>query len=587
MDKIASISEDVFKILELNREVEMSKGNDFSFALRRSNMWNKLDKGYWFYGNKNYIALSFWSGMDWVCRTPNIFFSISSDEKTSLSITCRDSLKKIEIIKELFVEKLNLKPNGIDSWSKEYDFIHYKTSLDHFLINDKKLIDNIISEKRDFIYSEDYSNSIGFINHKDFERWYSNIKKYQKKRESEEYINLESHTEKITSYKLPYSLASLKVVNFGPINNTSIWKLSKNAQIIFLVGDNGGGKTTILRSLALALGNRYYEENKFSEYGNWKINLKMNENGELNSYEFKNNKKNKDINIPFVAYGPSRLITNIEGISLSEYSNKKSPIYSIFNPDAILNDFNRVILSSASNPTRSWMSMDDFKLKWENIKQMIIDNVPNLHDIRIVEKSDQLLYVEQDNDGKPFSSGVKFNQTSSGVRSLIAMLGDMLIRLFDFHPKINDPAELSGLVLIDEVDIHIHPEWQMKIPTLLTNYFPKIQFIVTTHSPIPLLGAPKKSIFLKLTRDIKKGIVVERLKDVEKNISNLLPNIIYTSNVFGMNKITSVINKKKEDVLTQDSYSEALEYKRLKEKLKVNPIDDKDYIIKLKKKFRN
>lgn len=72
---------------------------------------------------------------------------------------------------------------------------------------------------------------------------------------------------------------------------------------------------------------------------------------------------------------------------------------------------------------------------------------------------------------------------------------------------------LAGIVLIDEIDIHLHPKWQKRVPLILAENFPKLQFIVTTHSPIPLLGAPKGSRIYVVNRKVKEGISIERMDD--------------------------------------------------------------------------
>ncbi|MBK8563034.1 MAG: AAA family ATPase [Saprospiraceae bacterium] len=57
------------------------------------------------------------------------------------------------------------------------------------------------------------------------------------------------------------------------------------------------------------------------------------------------------------------------------------------------------------------------------------------------------------------------------------------------NPKCDDPLkEGGGIVIIDEIDLHLHPRWQRKIVRKLTEVFPKLQFIITTHSPL-ILGS--------------------------------------------------------------------------------------------------
>ena len=75
---------------------------------------------------------------------------------------------------------------------------------------------------------------------------------------------------------------------------------------------------------------------------------------------------------------------------------------------------------------------------------------------------------------------------SDGVRNMIAMMADIAYRTFKLNPHLASraPQETEGLVLIDEVDMHLHPEWQRDLLSTMKAAFPKIQFIVTTHSPI-------------------------------------------------------------------------------------------------------
>ena len=77
MESINDIHDNVFEFLEEYKDTVSDKGTQFFFTLRRSNQQNRLEKGYWFYGNENYLAVSFWSGMDWKNKTPNIFFRIT------------------------------------------------------------------------------------------------------------------------------------------------------------------------------------------------------------------------------------------------------------------------------------------------------------------------------------------------------------------------------------------------------------------------------------------------------------------------------------------------------------------------------
>jgi predicted ATP-binding protein involved in virulence len=75
-------------------------------------------------------------------------------------------------------------------------------------------------------------------------------------------------------------------------------------------------------------------------------------------------------------------------------------------------------------------------------------------------------------------------QLSQGERSLLALVGDIARRLAIMNPGLEKPLHGEGIVLIDEIDLHLHPSWQRTIVRRLRETFPKCQFIVTTHSPL-------------------------------------------------------------------------------------------------------
>lgn len=85
----------------------------------------------------------------------------------------------------------------------------------------------------------------------------------------------------------------------------------------------------------------------------------------------------------------------------------------------------------------------------------------------------------------PTQGVIKFDLLSDGVRNMLAMVGDIAFRCIKLNPHLSVGAakRTEGVVLIDEVDMHLHPVWQQQVLTQLQNAFPNIQFIVTTHSP--------------------------------------------------------------------------------------------------------
>lgn len=94
--------------------------------------------------------------------------------------------------------------------------------------------------------------------------------------------------------------------------------------------------------------------------------------------------------------------------------------------------------------------------------------------------------------------GVELNvaQLSDGERNMLALVGDMARRLSVLNPGLQNPNEGTGVALIDEIDLHLHPRWQREVMAKLEATFPNCQFIITTHSPQVLGELKSESVML-------------------------------------------------------------------------------------------
>ena len=92
-------------------------------------------------------------------------------------------------------------------------------------------------------------------------------------------------------------------------------------------------------------------------------------------------------------------------------------------------------------------------------------------------------------NGEPLNA----EQLSDGEKIYLALVGDLCHRLSLANP-VGDPLLGGGIVLIDEVDLHLHPQWQSVIANALTRTFPNIQFIISTHSPHVINSVPTTSL---------------------------------------------------------------------------------------------
>lgn len=93
---------------------------------------------------------------------------------------------------------------------------------------------------------------------------------------------------------------------------------------------------------------------------------------------------------------------------------------------------------------------------------------------------------------------LKVSQLSDGIRNMLALVGDIAYRCYKLNAHQGEaaPRRTHGIVLIDEVDMHLHPGWQQTVLTDLAAAFPNLQFIVTTHSPQVLTSVDSACIRL-------------------------------------------------------------------------------------------
>ncbi len=106
-------------------------------------------------------------------------------------------------------------------------------------------------------------------------------------------------------------------------------------------------------------------------------------------------------------------------------------------------------------------------------------------------------------DGK--KEKLQFRQLSDGYRNIIGMVADIAYRCIKLNPHLGEDAIIRtpGIVLIDELDLHLHPNWQRRIVDDLKNAFPNIQFVATTHSPF-IVQSLKSEELVILDDQIKK-----------------------------------------------------------------------------------
>ena len=292
-----------------------------------------------------------------------------------------------------------------------------------------------------------------------------------------------------------------------------------------IVGVNGAGKSTILYALCVSLSKVLPNVSSFpisSKLGFWESDIRSSFDSmkiscdfdfEDSSYNLLIHKKREQYseNKPGVVREQTIYTPDFERItpnSLTGVKSKEQPLCLFFST-------RRSLVTDKKSPPKSakggqaaayfealsinrdfnireiaeWMKVQSVLgeeepkaqshlTAFKNTAEKFLSGYKNLH-IDIDAKKNQLLI-----DKKDGVRNLSIKQLSDGERGMLSLALDLARRLLISNPKLEDPiSEGKGIILIDELDLHLHPKWQRMIIKLLTQTFQNCQFIVTSHSP--------------------------------------------------------------------------------------------------------
>ena len=130
----------------------------------------------------------------------------------------------------------------------------------------------------------------------------------------------------------------------------------------------------------------------------------------------------------------------------------------------------------------------------EAVRRAIESMVPEVSGPRIELGPRRFVVSVMSEPGKREVETLSFDQLSGGYRIVLALAADLARRMAQGNPHLANPLASEAIVLIDEVDLHLHPAWQQRVLTDLLRTFPNTQFIVSTHSPQVLTTAKPEHI---------------------------------------------------------------------------------------------
>lgn len=296
--------------------------------------------------------------------------------------------------------------------------------------------------------------------------------------------------------------------------NTEIHLSFQNSHEIYFLGENGDGKTAILMALYLAF-NGYKVSNEMEKKNIGRALDILDKNGKLDG---KDNCGND--------YSPSLLnkLQNIYayGTHRGRYSSDKYEEYgfmTLFDNNLELINPEQWIKDLALDQTKQ----KDQKIGVEALKQ-VINNLLN-KDVTIEIEGSRVVFVER-------GYRESIDELSEGYRSMIIFVCDLLYRLLDNNPQTNNIFNIPAVVLVDEIDEHLHLKWQRHIVKKLRDIFPNIQFIFTTHSPTIIQGASNDALIFRAYRE--KGVTKVSDPYYKKELNDMMVNSLITSSLFGL-----------------------------------------------------
>ncbi len=270
----------------------------------------------------------------------------------------------------------------------------------------------------------------------------------------------------------------------------------------------------------------------------------------------KSRKEKKEISLPVIVYYPCERI-------ITDSKNGKDETYgmNMFNGydhalDGLSLDYSRFL---------AWYDWQE-RIERRNKTNRVLDIVRQSI-LDILNDSEDSTFTVIDIDPTVFNnpkliiqkgdSRVEVKQLSSGEKSLMMLVSNLAYRLALLNPFSKDPLkEGQGIVLIDEIDLHLHPRWQREVIPKLLGIFPNIQWVVTTHSPFIIAAehvTPENAFIITEDAETKKKVVVS-VEDLGKQTEGLEPNRILKEimNVSLRNKETETDIQKLTTLLNLD-----------------------------------
>ncbi len=314
-------------------------------------------------------------------------------------------------------------------------------------------------------------------------------------------------------------VSNIKIENVRHLKDINISLSMDEAKHLIFTGKNGSGKTSVLEALSRYL-NSAATSSRMKNQIRSEICVEFNESADTLRYHFAQGQ------FVLAYYKAERSFNavipkHIEKVTLKEkYLITEQP-HQIFIKYLLDLKVTEALSKNSGNISKS-ESIKEWFIQFENLLRKIFDD----QSLQLIFDEDTFKFYIKEKNRELFD----FNTLSSGFAAVLNIVLDLIVRMEGVTNKSFD-FNVPGIVLIDEIETHLHLELQKTILEFLTSIFPNIQFIVSTHSPFIVNSLENVVIY-----DLENNITVK----------NGLSNVPYSGIVEGYFKADSMSNKLKQ-----------------------------------------
>ena len=177
-------------------------------------------------------------------------------------------------------------------------------------------------------------------------------------------------------------------------------------------------------------------------------------------------------------------------------------------------------------PLQSWLpKVERNETRFSEVIELIANLLPEGLEFRGEQERDEYVFHHH-------GITVAFAALSDGYRAYIGWITDLISHLVTVCPPETPLRELEGVVLVDEIDLHVHPTWQREIVAQISEALPRLQFVFTTHSPIVAGSVSSANLFIVAQPNNQDSAIITR---PSSEVYGLSADQILTSSMFGLN----------------------------------------------------